>query len=1229
MKTNKLIITIISVVSIIFTLFVLIFGLILPYFGISPFFELYGGMTLILPPIVIIIICAIFLFLLASTCYYLFWKTRKFKKSKQGEFGNIKYYNKHKEWTNPSNEGLYSYIKVDQIGNQNECKLEKTVDSFFKEKLYYNESGDTIGPKDLKLYVKNSFSLKGVAAIFLMILFEVVFLLICNNYSSKYMKNAEALSLNSDYMINSHMLEDGESIVVDSLMARFGVEKLVLPLFADGKKVVYGQNSLKSLLPTIKYEISFINSNDEICFDSKLIKNNTHIVSVKLPKNLKYIDSGVLSGATNISTLELPIINKDTDKDDAFIMYLYGYDSNGVELNSDNNAIKDYESIENIIINNGTISKNTFAVVQKTLKTLTILDGVNVDENVAVMFDDKIKLTIDTNLFEGLYESLKFKLNDNTNVIKSNTENQFSSIIILDLYEEGKKLETQCLKIDYNKDSKVNLEEIKNKISNDLELKGIIANYEGYVISGWQTNIDGSFKNYNLSEYTMDKNIIVKAVWEKENCKLTIENQNMDRGSVVGDGDYKYGDMVHLVATPKDGYIFAGWYEGTNLISNELNYDYEIKTKEKELVAKWIEMPISVIYSENKGSYSFEGERYIGSSIKLSAMPKIGYNFAGWVVDNVTVSNDEIYTFTMPEYPVEIKANFMPKDGVVYHVNHYIQNLDDDGYTLKDDDKLTGVTGESTEALAKNYDGFTVLSFTQKTINGDGSTVVDIKYRRDSYKIEFSSANSSYGIVSLSGGTYKYGKSISVTATANTGYYFLGWYEDNLFIDNAKTITFNVINENRKIVAKFSPNTNTKYKVKHYQENVTGDKYVLVETEEKTGTTGSITTASAKKYTNFTAQSFFQHTIKGDGTTVVEIRYSRNTYLLQVRSDEPDDKGISKNSVVLKVDGNTTAFDSKNDHEARTDENWENFRYKKQITYGKKVTISYSFAAQDNRSIGFTINGKRYSIYSASDADAINKVFEKESVKLDLTVNFDSSLSFNMIGEIDIWWSAWGCFAEGTEILMGDGSTKKVEDLHVGDIVMSWNFEKGILEAMPISLYWYHGTYDYAVINLEFSNNTILRLIQSHGLFDMNLNEFVYITTDNYQDYIGHQFVIYDENGYDTVTLIKSYITVEEVGSYSLRTACNDNAYAEGFLSLTPEDYKGFLTYFEVGENLKYDEDKMNADIEKYGLCNYDDWKDYVSIEEFIALNGKYLNVLIGKGILKYEDIIELIEGMR
>lgn len=55
---------------------------------------------------------------------------------------------------------------------------------------------------------------------------------------------------------------------------------------------------------------------------------------------------------------------------------------------------------------------------------------------------------------------------------------------------------------------------------------------------------------------------------------------------------------------------------------------------------------------------------------------------------------------------------------------------------------------------------------------------------------------------------------------------------------------------------------------------------------------------------------------------------------------------------------------------------------------------------------------------------------------------------------------------------------------------------------------------------------------------------------------------------------------------------------------------------------MKINIEKMNKDIEKYGLFTYDEWDEYLSYEQFIAFNVKYLKVSIGKGLVTKEEII-------
>lgn len=218
------------------------------------------------------------------------------------------------------------------------------------------------------------------------------------------------------------------------------------------------------------------------------------------------------------------------------------------------------------------------------------------------------------------------------------------------------------------------------------------------------------------------------------------------------------------------------------------------------------------------------------------------------------------------------------------------------------------------------------------------------------------------------------------------------------------------------------------------------------------------------------------------------------------------------------------------------------------------------------------------------------------------------------------------CFASGTMITLADGTEKPIEKLNLKDKIISWNFITGKNEAKETCLLVDHGKDIYDVLNLEFSDGTFLRIVTEHGLYDYDLNDFVYVTYDNYNDYIGHRFVKYKSNGrYKKVKLVNAYVTTEETHSYSIASADNLNAYANGMLSLTPPcDYYNPV---KKGEKLRFDTEELNKDIEKYGLYKYEDFKDYLTPYQFYAFNVDYMKVPVSKGEITFEYILQLIEG--
>ena len=68
---------------------------------------------------------------------------------------------------------------------------------------------------------------------------------------------------------------------------------------------------------------------------------------------------------------------------------------------------------------------------------------------------------------------------------------------------------------------------------------------------------------------------------------------------------------------------------------------------------------------------------------------------------------------------------------VGYKVEHLKENIEDENYTKAEEEPKTGEAGKNTSAEAKQYEGFSCQGLAQTVIKIDGSTVVQIKYKRN------------------------------------------------------------------------------------------------------------------------------------------------------------------------------------------------------------------------------------------------------------------------------------------------------------------------------------------------------------------------------------------------------------------------------------------------------------------------------------------------------------------
>ncbi len=280
------------------------------------------------------------------------------------------------------------------------------------------------------------------------------------------------------------------------------------------------------------------------------------------------------------------------------------------------------------------------------------------------------------------------------------------------------------------------------------------------------------------------------------------------------------------------------------------------------------------------------------------------------------------------------------------------------------------------------------------------------------------------------------------------------------------------------------------------------------------------------------------------------------------------------------------------------------------IAYGTTVSVTVSFDKNNSKTFTVTNDTTGATILSKSDAGTYTFTMPDSSVTIKV--------------------SSTGCLAEGTLITMADGTKKPIEQITYEDELLAWDFHTGSYVATVPSLIEKHEEGEYRILNLHFEDDTIVRVVVDHGFFDVEENNFVFIDEANVDSYIGHDFVKVGENGtYEAVELIGYEVTVETVTYYAIQTAIYNNSIAENMFTLPapPDmlDNDEWFDYFEIGADMKYDEEKMQADIATYGLYDYAEFAEYVTYEQFIAFNGPYLKVLVGRGVLTFEQILELI----
>ena len=328
------------------------------------------------------------------------------------------------------------------------------------------------------------------------------------------------------------------------------------------------------------------------------------------------------------------------------------------------------------------------------------------------------------------------------------------------------------------------------------------------------------------------------------------------------------GQSATAPAAPDvDGYRFIGWDQKFDNVTEDLNVKASyVKIGEK------VTYTINYLFSNGTvASQSWVAQLEVGTKYTNTIVsPEItgfkpdrtSVEFSGTVEDNKT----ETVTYSGAE--------------TTYTVQHMLQNAEDDEYTLDSEATETkdGTVGLDTAAEEKSYDGFTALPVSQATINADGSTVVNVYYDRNVYRLTWDT----------DGGSYEQPVDIRYGAEINKpddptklGYTFKGWEG---IPENGK-----MPSKDLTVKAKWEANQTAQYKIIHWQESLqTPGTYEVAQNsggnaaiETKTGKVGEVINYKPNSYEGFalnSERSSGDVKITSDGTAVKNVYYNRNTY---------------------------------------------------------------------------------------------------------------------------------------------------------------------------------------------------------------------------------------------------------------------------------------------------------------------------------------------------------------
>lgn len=182
------------------------------------------------------------------------------------------------------------------------------------------------------------------------------------------------------------------------------------------------------------------------------------------------------------------------------------------------------------------------------------------------------------------------------------------------------------------------------------------------------------------------------------------------------------------------------------------------------------------------------------------------------------------------------------------------------------------------------------------------------------------------------------------------------------------------------------------------------------------------------------------------------------------------------------------------------------------------------------------------------------------------------------------------CLAKGTDILLSDGTTKKIESLTYDDTLKVWDFDEGRLGVAKVCWLTKPGLKSNHYYQLTFDDGTVLKttgINSNHRIYSADQNKFTNVSDVKVGDRV------FSVGGVLTITDVK-YVE-EQIEYYNVITSQKINCFANGILT---SDRYGNM--YPIDSSMRYVKDgraiRPYSDYEAVGISRY--WYDHLRLGE-------------------------------